>query len=365
MKEDNRKRINKLIVPFTKRTLSFLTASTMLVTGTVGCKENEKNEKDTSSIISSVSDEDITSSDNLYVVDDNNTNINNESSKIEQTNNEISNNITSSNNTSSLDNNESKNNNSTNNNSSNKNNQSSNTNNNPNSLSNTSRPSSNTTTIPSTPPSEPTMPSTLTAQNINNVEVFKKFANLIAADTRGNFGGIWTYYYSGETYKTFGIPEPEFRYVLAGLNYNYVNSDTLKAVFGNYSLDDIKRFNCIIELLVVSMDQTKTVNNWNNLIVDKSNLNYMKQIDSAYLNYINGVDKNKLRNLLDGGMKSNNPIIRKYFSYVCRKAFVNDNYDNHKYNSLAADLIFATNDEIEAFSIDFYNKVKSKTKVLN
>ena len=46
MKEENNKRINKLIIPFTKRTLSFLTAATILATGTVGCKEKE--EKDTS-----------------------------------------------------------------------------------------------------------------------------------------------------------------------------------------------------------------------------------------------------------------------------------------------------------------------------
>lgn len=357
MAEENKKKINKLIIPFTKRTISFLTATTMLVTGTVGCKKEEKEKnKDNSSIISSVLDEENTSSENEFLVSDNNSEIVNEESENEQINNEVINNVTANNK-----------NNSTNNNNNNKNNQTNNStvNSNSNNTSSVTTPSANTPVETPSVPNESTMPSTLTAQNINDVEVFKKFANLIAADTRGNFGGIWTYYYNGETYRTFGIPEPEFRYVLAGLNYNYVNSDTLKSVFGNYSLDDLKRFNNIIELLVVSMGQSNSVNNWDNLIVDKNNLNYMKQIDSAYLDYINNIDKDKLRKLIDGGMKSNNPVLRKYFSAVCRNAFVNDNYDNYKYNSLAADLYFETKDEIVIFSETLYNDMNGKTKILN
>lgn len=100
----------------------------------------------------------------------------------------------------------------------------------------------------------------LTEQNINNIDVFKVAANQIASETRGNFGGIWTYYYNNETYRIPGVPKEEFRYVLAGLNYEYLNDDTLIGLFSNCSLDDIKRFNCIIELLVVSVNNSNKTN---------------------------------------------------------------------------------------------------------
>ena len=48
MKEENKKRINKLMVPLTLKSVSLFSAFTMITTGMSGCKKVDKN--DTSSL---------------------------------------------------------------------------------------------------------------------------------------------------------------------------------------------------------------------------------------------------------------------------------------------------------------------------
>lgn len=354
MKEENKKRINKLMVPLTLKSVSLFSAFTMITTGMSGCKKVDKN--DTSSLNNDITTADTSEIENNQTdttseIDSNKVNTTSEieiSSSKEDTSKTESN-VSSSANSSKKP--------------STSNSQiTSNT-------SSVSQPSNSQTTSPSTPSSsseenvrifEP-----LTEQNINNIDVFKIAANQIASETRGNFGGIWTYYYNNETYRIPGVPKEEFRYVLAGLNYEYLNDDTLIELFGNYSLDDLKRFNSIIELLVVSINDSNKKNKWDDIIVNKQTLNDLNQMEIAYLNYKNDVDQNQLKLLLDGGMKNTNPIVRRYFKYMCEYCFENDHSENNKYNSLSADLHFDTKKEINNFCEEIYNRINVKTKVLN
>ena len=58
MKEENKKRINKLIIPFTRRTLAILGAITISTTGLASCKKEDKNNSsDLTTSISSTSSE--------------------------------------------------------------------------------------------------------------------------------------------------------------------------------------------------------------------------------------------------------------------------------------------------------------------
>ena len=95
---------------------------------------------------------------------------------------------------------------------------------------------SNTPSVPDTTPSVPqtSMPSTLTADNINNVEVFKYFADKLNRESFPNLPIFYyTYDYNGQDYTTDG--EKEMQFMLALLNYQYIDNTTLKTLFGNES----------------------------------------------------------------------------------------------------------------------------------
>lgn len=369
MTEENKKRINKLMIPFTKRTLSFLTAATILATGTVGCREKEEN--DTSSIISSISDEEITSSDKELAIDDNSSSINNESSEIEQSNNnEVSNHVTSSNKNNSTNNSGNNKNNQSNNTNNDRNNQNSNSNNNNNQSNsdNISKPSSSTPSTPSTTPNTPTMPSTLTAENINNTEVFKKFADEL---NKESFPGTayykYTYQYNGSTYTTNG--EKEMQFILALLNYEYIDNSTLKVLFCNEPLEKIKQYASFVDVLIDMTSSGKVVYNFDKYLIDKNLGRYLLTCEKEYVNSCNGygdVFKNIASNYFVNNSgsyyyKNSNNLV-DYYMHLLSSYSLGNSYDPQlslKLTRIGTEVV----DSYDNMIINIYNNINSKTKI--
>lgn len=270
-----KKRINKLVVPLTIKSLSVLGAFTVMTSSLAGCKSNKKTSSDNSSSI-------ITSSSEDAVVDNNSEEIEiNSSSNDESV-------------TASID---SKPNSNTNNNQSKSNTPKSSTGNKNNTTNNNQQPNqnnnnkNNNNTQPSQGESSENpkqeMPNVLTAENINNVDVFKYFASKL---NKESFPGVtffnYGYYYEGNTYYTNGEKEMEF--MLAMLNYKYLSSDTLTTLFNSESLDNIKRYSFFIVTMVDMARDKKLTYNLNQYSVDKNFGNYIAQNQKEYLKFISG-----------------------------------------------------------------------------
>lgn len=376
MKEENKKRINKLIIPFTKRTLSFLTATTMLVTGTVGCKEDNDNKKDTSSLTNSVSGNELTFNDEELTIEDNIQSNTNEESNIEQSNNDqVSNNTSSNNNKDNSDNkNNQTTNNSNNNTSSDKNNQTNNSNNSNNNQSgsiNSSIPSTSNPTPPSvTPqtPSTPTMPSSLTASNINDIEVFKHFATKFQDSINPSaISTTFKYTYNGTKYATNG--DIEFQLALLLLNNNYVSNDLKKSLFGSYSVAELQRYASFIETIVYAVDSNKVDYNFYDLCVDKGLGQFLDEFTNEFKNASNGGSINKLEKILVSYFKTKNT--KYYYGSV-------NPWVDYYIKSLSISFIFYLNDrsvvtiiqeecptksDYSNYVTSFYNQINSKTKI--
>lgn len=273
MKEENRKRINNLIIPFTKKLYLFLAAATMLVTGTVGCKDNNNKDKDTSSLTGSQSNNDVTYSNEESTIEDNVESSTNEESNIEQNDNKINNN--SSNNKVNSTNSK---NNQTNNSSSNKTN---NSNNNQSSSNNTSTPSTpvETPSIPTTP-STPAMPSTLTAENINDVEVFKHFAENIYINLEADITNIG-YWYNNQIYYA-NIDEHNFLVFL--LNSRYIDVNTYSKLFGDKSKDDLNRMSNFVSGILNYAGKAELNINYDKIVIDANMKEFLRLLQSEMKN---------------------------------------------------------------------------------
>jgi hypothetical protein len=270
-----KKRINKLVVPLTIKSLSVLGAFTVMTSSLASCKSNKKTSGDNSSSI-------ITSSSEDAVVDNNREEIEINSSSNDES---VTAGVDSKPN-SNTNNNQSKSNtpkpSTGNKNNTTNNNQQPNQNNN-NNNNNNIQPSQGESS--ENPKQE--MPNVLTAENINNVDVFKYFASKL---NKESFPGVtffnYGYYYEGNTYYTDGEKEMEF--MLAMLNYKYLSSDTLTTLFNSESLDNIKRYSFFIVTMVDMARDKKLTYNLNQYSVDKNFGNYIAQNQKEYLKFISG-----------------------------------------------------------------------------
>ena len=271
-----KKRINKLVVPLTIKSLSVLGAFTVMTSSLASCKSNKKTSSDNSLSI-------ITSSSEDAVVDNNSEEIEiNSSSNDESVAASIDSKLNSNTNNKQSKSNTPKPSTGNKNNTTNNNNQQPNQNNNNNNNNNTQPSQGESSENP-----KQEMPNVLTAENINNVDVFKYFASKL---NKESFPGVtffnYGYYYEGNTYYTDGEKEMEF--MLAMLNYKYLSSDTLTTLFNSESLDNIKRYSFFIVTMVDMARDKKLTYNLNQYSVDKNFGNYIAQNQKEYLKFISG-----------------------------------------------------------------------------
>ena len=341
-----KKRINKLVVPLTIKSLSVLGAFTVMTSSLAGCKSNKKTSSDNSSSI-------ITSSSEDAVVDNNSEEIEiNSSSNDESV-------------TASID---SKPNSNTNNNQSKSNTPKPNTGNKNNTTNNNQQPNQNNNNNNNTQPSQGESSDEfipLNTGNINDVNIFDRAVLEVAQNTRGGFGGIWHYYYQEKLYSVYGFPYDEFKYLLSAMNKNYLNNQTLNKLIGNYSEDEIKRFMYILDTMISFVESSRKTNNWNGLIVNSKDLNDINNIEKGFLDYRYNNNAETIRNLLNNyNINENNPIIGYYLIAACNNASRGSSLKDQDIINKYIDLSFEIESKCESLAIEMYNRSHGKAKVL-
>ena len=270
-----KKRINKLVVPLTIKSLSVLGAFTVMTSSLASCKSNKKTSSDNgSSIISSSSEDVVVDNSSEEIEINSSTNDESVTASIDSKPNSNTNNNQSKSNTPKPS-------------TGNKNNTTNNNNQQPNQNNNNNNNNIQPSQGESSENPKQEMPNVLTAENINNVDVFKYFASKL---NKESFPGVtffnYGYYYEGNTYYTDGEKEMEF--MLAMLNYKYLSSDTLTTLFNSESLDNIKRYSFFIVTMVDMARDKKLTYNLNQYSVDKNFGNYIAQNQKEYLKFISG-----------------------------------------------------------------------------
>lgn len=353
MKEESKQRINKLITPLTKRTLSFLTATTMLVTGITGCKEDDKTESsDITTSINSTSSEDtvpndvadssiISSSEDIFSSEEqssmedssivSSSNTNKPSTNSSHTTSKPSSSTTSSSD-SKPSNNSSK----------------------PSSTSSSSKPTSST---PSTP-SVPTMPSSLTASNINDVEVFKYFADKLRQEIGG---GLFSY--NGK----FLSSEIGSKVTLAILNQQYLTNETMLNLFGELSLEEFQNGGEFIHAMVSEMLTSGTKYSYNKFCIDKSMGNYLFNNQDVF---IKNDQKEMVDVLTDFYLNDIKMGYGVHFWVDCymRRIFNTEIDFNILENRELGEAYFNSLASMTEFNnkvADIYNKFHNKVKIIN
>ena len=350
-----KKKINKLIVPLTLRSASILSAFTIMATSIVGCaskKETKDDKSDpTPGIYSDINDDLKNNSDIISPSPSEESQIEekeNESSINNEVNNNYNNTTTKPNNTSKpTPGNNSNNNNTTNNNTS----------------------SSTPTPGDDGNKSDEKVAITLlefkplTPQNINSGHVFERAVLETARNTRGGFGGIWSYYYNDEKYTIPGIPEDEFTYILSYFNKAYLSDEKLNKLLGKYSQEDMKRFTHILEPLISSVDRSKTTNDWSGLIIDDKIVNQLTNIEKAYLEARYNGNPEPLRSLLINN-DCNDPFVEYYLGFaggILRNKVSNP---DEQIDKLSRSLYFDKMTESEDQAAIMYECVHGKQKTL-
>lgn len=343
MKEETKKRINKLIIPFTTRTISLLGAATIMTVGLASCKkEAKKTSSDTNSTVSYSSEAGtIPGQSNTFDNPLNSSSVNSDENDINsEVSNQQNNNTTVTKPNSSTNSNTSSNNNTNN---SNKNNNSSNQS----SSSNTSKPAT------STPSVTPSMPSTLTTSNINDVDVFKHFAENIYTNHEAaiTYVGYW---YNDKVYYA-SIDDSRFLILL--LNSDYINQATYNTFFQSKSFDDINRISNFGPALLYYAGNADLEIHFDKIVVDNNKKEFLKLLHSA-------IKKGNVKQFVVDFFNGN----QKYFNYQddsIMDFFVNSvGYsllsENDKNSIGLMNYYFDINERMETYIKDLYQKYNGK-----
>lgn len=350
-----KKKINKLVVPLTLKTVSLLGAFTVMTTSIGGCAQKKKdsgNHSSTSTSTSSDTKDKLNNNSDTVISDQK------DGSSIEEKDNQNS--TTSKENTNqannSTTNNQTKPNKNTNNTQTNNTNdgnkqQPSNSGNNSNAPSQGNNTTSENKFVP------------LTASNINDVNVFNRAVLEVARNTRGNFGGGWGYYYNGQLYHSVGIPYDEFKYILVCLNKDYLSDDTVAQLLGSYSKDELNRFVYIMDPMIGFVENANRTNIWDGLVINQKNLNDLKKIESGFISYRFNNDPNILKNMLRN-YDNSNPIVGYYLTSACSLATRNASFKDDEIVDKYIDLTFEVKPKCDALSSNMYNRSHGKSKTL-
>lgn len=343
-----KKKINKLVVPLTLKSVSLLGAFTIMTTSIGGCASKKKNkeEADTTSIISSTSSIEEENVSDVEITSSLISSINVDSSETVTSTEEItsSQDTTTSNSQSSV----------------------------------SSKPSQqkpNTSSKPSTSQSSSSSSTTqydvydpytlipLTKDNINDISIFKRAARNVSHDTAKGLC-IWYYYYKGKTYTCYEIPKDEFTYLLASLNQDYLTDETLNSLLGSYSEDDLKRFTYILGVMFGWIKKANVINSWDGLIIDSNIKKQFIDIEEGYLEYLNNNNPKPLQELLDNYDYNGNPLVGAYLGCACSAALGRGNFEDEYIKSEYGNVYFDEYERSEQEASKMYNRIHGKTKVL-
>lgn len=345
-----KRRINKLMIPFVKRTLSLVSAVTIMTTSMAGCGDKDQTKdpnKDISTPTDSISSK--PEENTISIITESSTN---SSSKENQTSTKPSTGSTSSNTESSK-----------------KPTSSSSSSKNPTNSQNSSSSKKPSSSSSSSNKNE-TMPSKLTASNINDVEVFKHFANKL---NKESFPGVpifrYGYSYNGKTYKTDG--EKEFELFLTMLNYDSLNSSLLQQLFSNTDQETLKRYSFFMHTIINVITEKQIVYNFDKYMVDQGLGNFIKTYQQEYIKLLKG-NSNKFKEMAidyyinkSGAYhygKANDFV--EYFMFWLTKSGMDYDF-SAKLDVKFVELEGKIEDNYDVSFVIVYNKASGKAKVLH
>ena len=202
----------------------------------------------------------------------------------------------------------------------------------------TTKPTSVSTTQSTTKPK-------LTLDNINDIEAIDSlvknpdrtiFVNPLA------FFTYIRYVYDGQKY-TCGVNE--YRLFVALLNEQYITDDTLKALFGEVSEEEMQRYSQIFSVMAGISIKYNITYLYDNFVVNENMRNFLNQLQNHLKEYMNGADNGKINAFINSYYNGQNQyinhgqnkIIDSYIAIYCYK--LNDTYEN-EYLKNISDLYF-------------------------
>lgn len=348
MKEETKRRINKLVLPLTKRTLSILSAATIITTGLAACKSKTKdNTSDISTKITTSSEEDILVNDNNETIDSSNEVVADNNSEVVTSDEKASSSTKSGSTTTKTSGGST----------TNSGNKKANggTSNNP--SNSASAPSSGTTTNPTPAPSTPqtAMPSTLTSSNINDPAVFNHFAEQLRKEIGHN---IIIY----DDIMTQG--SDEVKVALALMNYEYLNNDLISEVFGTYSKEQLNQFGEFMDVFAGMIDCDKKILNYNKYFINKAVGNSVVQLGTEMIKLCSGQPNNAgslMNSFYSGNSTVNYSNVNSWVNYYVKYLYITAcTYDQNSVSGWSA----GTEDYEAIYFQNISNLyTKSKTKV--
>lgn len=122
-----------------------------------------------------------------------------------------------------------------------------------------------------------TMPSSLTAANINDSGVIPYLAQKLC-NSLYPYGTVLTYSYDKTAYKTSG--KEEAIYLIALLNIDYLSDSTLDTLFGSYTKFDLERMAEGLYMFPWYNIKNKNDLDWDAYIIDSTPANYLENVEN-------------------------------------------------------------------------------------
>lgn len=223
-------------------------------------------------------------------------------------------------------------------------------------------------TIPTEPkPTEPTKVEKLTVNNINSID---------AIDTLASSAHRYMYsvnndaLYTHISYTHNGIEyicdTDEFRMFIALLNEPYLNEETLKELFGEMTLDDIKRCGTIISIMSQAFCSSDMTINYDQFVVDADMCTFLNELQIQMKKY-----------KATGNIEEFNKFVISFYEYKSLSVNHNDNlvidcyvrslfgmaskfYDNVELSYFVTTNSGDTGIYNEYISTGFYSKTRNK-----
>lgn len=202
----------------------------------------------------------------------------------------------------------------------------------------------------------------MTKDNINDITFFQAMSRNMANAQSTSLMTSYGYYYNDEILYTNGYHE--FALVLAITNYEYIETETLISVFGDSSLEDMRRYAHFIRNITAREKHEQFVIEFERYIIDKDIANLFSQFHDALI-----FNHDKFA-----------PLMEKYFItktsdlhygntsagvdhmmhglYSFNKEYVEDNNLRRQLSSMKETVIA----DFDEFIVELYNRVHSKEK---
>lgn len=157
---------------------------------------------------------------------------------------------------------------------------------------------------------EPVVVTKLTKENINDVEAIEAFAeqkyNIYNIPSEAAI--LFVHYdYNGQRYS---YNKDDLKYLIATLNEQYMDEDTLSELFKDNTKDEMDRFASITVPIVCSLIAGNNASyNFNNFIIDDNMKKFMTDFQTNTQNYLKNKNDEEYNNFVKSFYENTNPYM--------------------------------------------------------